>query len=261
MGGGVNHYKSISYNIENLERLAQWTLYEAIFYAEEWRFSHLNISVQNFSHSFLKTGRLDAEYYQPKYEKLLQIIQEKPCKTLGELVKIKKSVEPGSQAYLQTGVPFIRISNLSKMGISSTDIFLNEKDFSKNLYPKKDDILFSKDGTVGIAYKAEQDLKAITSGAILHLTIENKTQILPDYLTLLLNSVVVKYQAERDAGGSIIAHWKPSEISQVLIPIVSMEIQQQISALVQESFTLKNESEQLLQKAKELVEREIEKMG
>jgi len=38
-----------------------------------------------------------------------------------------------------------------------------------------------------------------------------------------------------------------------------LPIQQQISALIQESFVLRKESERLLVEAKEMVEREIEK--
>jgi len=125
------------------------------------------------------------------------------------------------------------------------------------LQPKKDTILLSKDGSVGIAYKIEQDLDVITSGALLHLTVTNN-DFLPDYVTLVVNSEVVKMQAERDAGGSIIQHWKPSEIEQVIIPKVPMPTQQQISALIQESFVLRKESERLLAEAKEMVEREIE---
>lgn len=36
-------------------------------------------------------------------------------------------------------------------------------------------------------------------------------------------------QAERDAGGSTINHWKKSETENVIIPIVEKEKQEQIS--------------------------------
>ena len=111
----------------------------------------------------------------------------------------------------------------------------------------------SKDGSIGIAYKVEKDEDFITSGAIMHLQIADDN-ILPDYLTLVINSKVVQMQAERDAGGSIIQHWKPSEISNVVIPILPMEKQQEISQKVQESFRLRNESEHLLNVAKTAVE-------
>ena len=102
----------------------------------------------------------------------------------------------------------------------------------------------------------DSDLDIITSGALLRLTVTNK-DFLPDYVTLVLNSEMIKMQAERNAGGSIIQHWKPSEIEQVIIPKIPMEIQEQISALIQESFALRKESERLVVEAKEVMEREI----
>lgn len=65
-------------------------------------------------------------------------------------------------------------------------------------------------------------------------------------------------QAERDAGGSIILHWRISEIENVIVPVVNMTIQTQITFLVRESFTLKAESERLLATAKRAVEIAIE---
>jgi restriction endonuclease S subunit len=104
-----------------------------------------------------------------------------------------------------------------------------------------------------------ENMQAVTSGAILHLTVKDKSKILPEYLTLALNSEVVKMQAERDAGGSIILHWRVNEIENAVIPVVSYDIQCQIAELIRESFYLRRESERLLEKAKEMVEREISK--
>lgn len=57
----------------------------------------------------------------------------------------------------------------------------------------------------------------------------------------------------------IIQHWKPSEIEQVIIPKLPKPIQENISAKIKESFALKAESKRLLDEAKMMVEREIEK--
>ena len=167
-----------------------------------------SISVKTFTNSFGASGRLDAEYYQPKYEEIIKQVQNFKNDTLENLVDIKKSIEPGSEYYGDDGVPFIRVSNLSKFEISEPDIkipFYTVDNINK-LFPKKDTILLSKDGSVGIAYKLMEDMDCITSGAILHLNIYNEVKILPDYLTLVLNSIIVQFQAERDAGGSIIQH-------------------------------------------------------
>lgn len=115
------------------------------------------------------------------------------------------------------------MQNLTKFGLTDTSIYLSENEFKDCIRPKKDTILLSKDGSVGIAYKMNnKDEDIIASSAILHLDVKDK-RVLPDYLTLVLNSVFVKMQAEKDAGGSIINHWKKSEIENVIIPIITKE--------------------------------------
>jgi len=219
-----------------------------------------NVSVKSFSASFGKTGRLDAEFYQPKYDALKNLLDSLTTRRLGEIVEIFKSIEPGSEFYGNKGIPFIRVSDVNKFGINEPEIKLSEKIFAnyRSYYPREDTILFSKDGSVGIAYKVRADMKAITSGALLHLTIKNLSEILPDYLALVLNSKVVQMQAERDSSGAIIKHWKPSEIEKVVVPVINVSIQEKIAAQVEESFVLRSESKRLLEVAKRAVEVAIE---
>ena len=75
----------------------------------------------------------------------------------------------------------------------------------------------------------------------------------------MLNSIVVKLQAERDAGGSIIQHWKPSEIENVIIPILPMNEQQMIANKVKQSFKMREDAQDLLLQAKHIIEKTIEK--
>ncbi|WP_300702113.1 restriction endonuclease subunit S [Bacteroides sp.] len=246
-------------SIENSQKLyseAEKILLEELG-LQDWKPEERATTVKSLS-DFLVSGRLDAEYYQPKYDDLFAHLKKYETKQLSQIATINKSIEPGSDAYQESGIPFARVSNLSKFGLTEPDIHLDRAIFETNeLKPKKDTILLSKDGSVGIAYKLEQDLDAVTSGAILHLKITDK-EFLPDYLTLVLNSIIVKMQAERDAGGSIIQHWKPSEIEQVIIPKLSRELQTQIAQKIQESFALKAESKRLLDLAKTAVETAIE---
>ena len=223
----------------------------------DWQSDDESVATKTFA-DFQNSGRLDAEYYQPKYDDLFNRIALFEKFRLGDIVNITKSIEPGSEAYQEDGVPFVRVSDITKFGITPPEIHLDrDKYYSENLTPKKDTILLSKDGSVGIAYKVENDLDVITSGALLHLTVKNN-DFLPDYLTLVLNSIVVKLQAERDAGGSIIQHWKPSEIENVIIPKLPKAVQNQIAEKVRESFALRKESKRLLDLAKHAVEVAIE---
>ncbi|MDR3559124.1 MAG: hypothetical protein P4L58_01840, partial [Candidatus Pacebacteria bacterium] len=63
------------------------------------------------------------------------------------------------------------------------------------------------------------------------------------------------------AGGSVIAHWKPQQIKNVLIPILPKEIQKKITELVIQSYEARKKSKELLEEAKRKVEEFIEKGG
>ena len=258
-GGG----NLLIYNELQLMAFEEWNQAVWLLFTEIGITSNIDVKApigstyKKLSNSFLKSGRLDAEYYQPKYDHLFSELKRFKTKTIRQIATLSKSIEPGSDAYCEKGIPFIRVADLSKFGLSEPAVYLNKLEFKDTIRPQKDTILLSKDGSVGIAYKMEEPIDVITSGAIIHLNITDK-DVLPDYLTLVLNSSVVKLQAERDAGGSIIQHWKPSEIEDVIIPILPTSEQVTISKMLQQSFTLRKESKRLLQEAIQIVETAIE---
>ncbi len=223
-----------------------------------------SVNIKTFAESLKASGRLDAEYYQKKYEEVVARIKAQPHDTLENLVTISKSIEPGSAHYAEEGLPFLRVADYSKHGTTEPQKYLsadfvkaNEKTLAK-LKPTKGTILFSKDGSVGTAYHLREDMNCITSGAVLHLKVRDEKQLIPEYLTLALNSKLVQMQAERDAGGSIILHWRVSEIENVVVPVIPYAKQQHIAALIEQSFALKKQSEELLETAKRAVEIAIE---
>lgn len=85
-----------------------------------------------------------------------------------------------------------------------------------------------------------------------------KSKIEPEYLTLVINSIAGQMQAERDSGGSIIKHWKPNQVKNILIPILPKLIQQKIASLIQKSHEARRKSKELLEQAKRKVEKLIE---
>lgn len=217
------------------------------------------VSVKPFS-EVANACRIDAEYFQPKFDELTHMLSRCKLRDLGGkdgLVDIYKSIDPPSDCYGSEGVPFVRISDFSKFGIEIPDIRVSEEVCSDCRRIKKNAILLTKDGSVGIAYKAECDLEMVTSGAILHLEVKDDS-VDPDYLSLVLNSRIVRMQAERDAGGSIIQHWKPSQIEKVQISILPRGVQHALADKVRESFRLRHESKRLLNLAKSAVEKAIE---
>lgn len=208
-------------------------------------------------------GRVDADYFQLKYQQLILQLKKFETKTLGELVTFKKGFEPGGDTYEEEGKLFLRVSSLSSLGLIDKD----QKYISEDLYekmqkdyqPQLEEILLTKDATPGIAYVLKEEVEGIIAGGILRLKL--KKDIESEYLALCINSMIGKMQVERDAGGSIISHWRPEQIKNLLIPILLKPIQQKIADLVKKSHGARKKSKELLDEAKRTVEEMIEKGG
>lgn len=226
--------------------------------------SYCQSYVKNFS-DIQNANRLDAEYFQPKYDELIKKIKSHPngWDTLDDIVFTKKGVEIGSEAYTDKGYPFIRVSNLNKFGLTDN----NQQYLSEELYeelktkyqPKKNDIILSKDGTPGIAYLlSEEPEKMILSGGLLRLELKNTEDYLPEYLTLVLNSILVQEQIEQQTSGAVILHWLVDDIKSTIIPKLERAKQQEIVDKIREATMAKKQSKQLLEIAKHGVEKAIE---
>ena len=198
---------------------------------------------------------------RPEYDKIVNAIKDYSggWDTLGNLTTLKKCVEVGSKKYIESGIPFVRVSNLSPFEITQ------EKYISEELYaeltahqPKQGEILFTKDATPGIAYYLREiPEKMIPAGGILRL--KSKTdKIGNEYLTLVLNSILIQEQVNRDVGGSVILHWRPDQVAGTVIPILHQEKQAEIEQKVLESFNLRRRAKYLLKRAKCAVEIAIE---
>ncbi|RKU17315.1 hypothetical protein C6503_11110 [Candidatus Poribacteria bacterium] len=226
----------------------------------DWQPKHRLAFTTDYA-SMQRAERIDADYFQPRYDDIISAIKSYPggWDTLGNLATLKKCVEVGSKEYLETGIPFVRVSNLSPFEITQ------EKYISEELYaeitehqPKQEEILLSKDATPGIAhYLREVPEKMIPAGGILRL--KSKTdKIGNEYLTLVLNSVLTQEQVNRDVGGSVILHWRPDQVAGTVIPILHQQKQAEIEQKVLESFNLRKRATDLLEHAKRAVEIAIE---
>ncbi|MFH1968382.1 MAG: restriction endonuclease subunit S [bacterium] len=251
-------YKDFLNELENSKKFyqeAESLLLEELglkdFFNKESLFSVVNLSdVKN-------ANRIDAEYFQSKFNTLLAKIK---TQKLDDLVSIKKGFEPGSKAYQESGKLFMRVSSVSKEGIIDKDQkYLSDElyqKFKKDFEPKVGEILLTKDATPGIAYVLKEPVEGIICGGILKLKI--KENIEPEFLALCINSIVGKSQVERDAGGSVIAHWKPEQVRDLQMPILSKSVQQKISDLVKKSHNARKKAKELLDEAKTKVEKLIE---
>ena len=217
-----------------------------------------NTTEKSFKNSFLATGRLDAEYYQPKFDEL-----EAEIAKTHELAQLKDFLtlnQRGTQPnYAEHGLPVINSKHVREGEVLLTDnrfASLSEKE--EPLFIKKGDVLINGTGvgTIGRAACYLHEQNALPDN---HVTILRTDKINPVYLSVYLNSIAGKYQVDKYfKGSSGQIELYPKDIENFYIPLINEDTQTQIANLVQQSFTLKAESERLLEMAKRAVETAIE---
>ncbi len=220
-----------------------------------------NYNIKSFKDSFLTSGRLDAEYYQPKYEILEQKVKnyEGGYDKLGnQLFDIQTGEFCDNYQPKQIDYSFyIRNTNIKKCLIEDDiNYYVDSKKFTK--FTKAGNILTARVGAIGsFGLVTEQFANCVYSDNVLCLSL--KPELFPDVYTVYFNSQPNQILFERISGGSVQPLITQTSIKDVIIPIFKMELQTQISSQVQESFHLRAESERLLALAKEAVEVAIEK--
>lgn len=209
--------------------------------------------------------RFDSEYFQPKYFDIISYIENYAggFDTVKNIVDWKKGIEVGTSAYCESGKDFVRVSDVSINGVEVSNRKISNELFTEvkaDFQAKQGEILFTKDGTIGISYFLKEDIEGVISSAFLRLTMKEKyKKIEKEYLTLILNSIVCKLQIEQLSGGAIIAHLKPSDFEKFKIPLIKQSIQAKIADKITQSHALRKQSKELLELAKAKVEQEIER--
>ncbi|MFN7282863.1 MAG: N-6 DNA methylase [Dolichospermum sp.] len=228
---------------------------------KDWQPTTETIAIKSFKESFLSSSRLDAEYYQPKYDDVEQHIKS----YLGGWDSLGNQflVETGEYAekYFQKSNNlnfFIRNTNISYGQINiDEDYFVHPKEFSK--FVKEGDILTARVGAIGSFGTVEKELVgSIYSDNVLSLRRLHEGNILPNVYTLYFNTKPNRELMEKISGGSVQPLVTQTSIKSLPIPIFDFQFQQHINSKLLESFNLKLKSKQLLEIAKTGVEKAIE---
>ncbi len=221
-----------------------------------------NISIKSFKDSFMQTGRLDSEYYQPKYDEIIEKIKSYKG-GFASLSTILIYIETGeySEEYFvkNSNLKFyIRSTNISNDGLiaEDEDYFVNPSKFTK--FVKNGDIITARVGTLGIFATVDETMEGnIYSDNVLCFRLPNNLN--PFVYTLFLNNSYNKLLIERLSRGSVQQRLNQETLKDLVIPIINTSIQNKIEEKIKKSFELKEESKKLLDLAKKVVEIAIEK--
>lgn len=226
------------------------------------KYPHLNISVRPLSKSLHKSGRLDSEYYQSKYDLMETKIKDYKggyCKLQNLVLNYSGGFAFSSDDYLENGdLALIRINNIKNADLDMSNAVYLKKQCEK-LSPKdkvkQGDILISMSGSIGLSCLIKENIEAMTNQRILKISIKDFSG---DVLVLLLNSIFCKLQFERIGTGGVQTNISSNDILNILIPKINPATQEQIALKIQKSFTLRAKSKDLLQNAKMRLENAIE---
>lgn len=218
------------------------------------------VAIKSYSDSFLKSGRLDAEYYQPKYDYYHSKIAEysNGYFRIGDIANYVFTGEY-SDEYLpkDSGRKFyIRGTNM-KNGRISTDENYYVDPSKHQKFVSAGDIVTTRVGTVGLFAEIDDSLDgAICSDNVICFRLPDYCR--PDVYTLLLNSKPIHELIDRLARGSVQQRLNQETLRDVVLPILPPELQKNLSETIQISFSIQMRANSLLDYAKQAVEMAIE---
>lgn len=226
----------------------------------DWKPQKNSISVKSFS-EFSKSGRLDAEYYQPKYDEIEELI--KSYKDGYDLVKNLFKQNLDTCNFSKQDYNYIEIGdvNVGDGSVDSNIVPVKELPDNAKRVLHYDDIIISKvrpyRGAVAIINIDDKDLIGSGAFTVLH---EN-TAYRKEVLQVLLRTKVYKDWLLKWNVGTSYPVIKDEDILNLPIPLIPDKIQTIIAEKIQKSLDLRKESKDLLEQAKRMVENEIEKVN
>ena len=225
-----------------------------------------NVSVKSFTESFGESGRLDSEYYLPKYDELVEKIKSyrdgfKPIReVLTEDIKSGTTPKGILKKHIVNSNYFLRSEAFNNdLTLNYNSLYsMNDITFDKHksIAVKKFDILVSMTGTIGSVAIVSKDINAIINQNIVKLSVNNE---LINYNIFALYMVTIgKILLTREQTGNVQPYVNIPNFSNLIVPILDKTIQTQIERKIKKSFILKEESKALLDLAKRAVEVAIE---
>lgn len=233
---------------------------------KDWQPTEETVAVKSFAESFLSSSRLDAEYYQPKYDELYKLLENTcldkgwPLRELDNLSSLFKYGTSEPFEYVDEAVPFLRIADLQKYRFREESIkYISKKDASsQTAIVQQGDVLISRSGTLGLSIVIPDWLSGSVYGSYFILTRPDSDFVIPSYLAFYLNSLAGKLQTERANTGGIQTNLTIPVLQSLRIACPPLDIQKKIVNKVNQSYDTEDDSKQLLEIAKTGVERAIE---
>lgn len=217
---------------------------------------------------FVKDDLWTPAFSYPLYVNTLKEIQKKwQTVPLGEIATVKKGDEVGSDNYNKyldkkdSDIPFIRTSDLVNYEVDQfPDFYIPEEIYQELMQDvKAGDVLFTKDGKIGMSAMITKNDKAIIASGMVRLRLKaeaKKYNLSSEYLFIVLSlKETGLYPAiRRTVVASTIPHLREERLKEFEIPILDKTSMDEITKLVKEAFELKDEKKKLIKEVREEID-------
>ncbi len=216
------------------------------------------INIKQFKDSFLDSGRLDAEYYQKKYEDYLHIIYSYPngYEILENACYLKdENYFPEDN----TMYKYIELANIGNSGEITGCTSAQGCELPSRARRKVniDDVIISSiEGSLNACALVSEDYdNALCSTGF---NVINSNILNSETLLVLFKSELMQNILKQNCSGTILTAINKPDFIKIPVPLIDKSVQDTIKVSISESLHLKKNSEQLLGVAKRAIEIAIE---
>ena len=201
-------------------------------------------------------GRAVVDNYRP----YIAVDPEWPIKELSEVaVKITDGTHI-TPNYIDSGVPFLRVTDITQSNTSKR--FISKEEHAGLIgrcHPQKGDILYSKNGTIGVAKLIDWDweFSIFVSLALIKPCTESVDS---RYLECFLNSAAASAQAESLSKSGTVTNLHLVDIKTIQIPLPPLGKQQQIACEIEAEQVLISASRELIDRFEKKIQNTLSRV-
>jgi len=195
--------------------------------------------------------RADAEYFQPKYDKLVEKLKKYGADPLLSLAQnVSARFNPKSQPAKL--FQYVELSNITS-SVGTIDRFSkvsgNEAPSRAKRVLKTNDVILSsvKGSLEKVALVSKEQEGYLASNGFFQF---RSKEILPEVLLVLAKSFVLQMQFEKETAGTILTAVPKETLKNIVVPKFDKSVQQKVAELVQKSHKSHRKAKQLLEQAK-----------
>ena len=223
-----------------------------------WKPKHKLTFIKNYSDT-KQANRIDAEYYQPKYEEILNKIKSYKggWDKLENIIFLKDTnFQPKEEQYYK----YIELSHISNNGEITDCITEKGKHLptrARRIVSKGDVIISSIEGSLSKIALINQDYHQAfcsTGFYVIKSNILNSETVL-----LIMKCLIGQLQLKKGCSGMILSAINKDELLKTISPIIKKNIQDKIQKYISEVSSLRKKSNQLLKNSTMAIEKAIKK--